>query len=113
MYMAYGHDPYDACCAGRHAPYAFRCGPDEDSARHATVAMRVESYDADWGYWTQDASRYTEDKTELDDDWLWEKIKLWNKEGHAMAAEQVERALIGLSSYHCAANQESSNGIKG
>lgn len=21
---------------------------------HATVAMRVESYDADWGYWSQD-----------------------------------------------------------
>ncbi|CAK8989720.1 unnamed protein product, partial [Durusdinium trenchii] len=37
-----------------HAPYAFRCGKDEASAVHATVAMRVESYDADWGYWSQD-----------------------------------------------------------
>ena len=39
--------------AGTHAPYAFRCGKDEESARHATVAMRLESYDANWGYFTQ------------------------------------------------------------
>lgn len=38
---------------GTHAPYAFRCGKDEESARHATVAMRLESYDANWGYFTQ------------------------------------------------------------
>ena len=39
--------------AGTHAPYAFRCGKDEESAQHATVAMRIESYDAKWGYFTQ------------------------------------------------------------
>ena len=63
--------------------------------------MRVESYDADWGYWTQDASRYTEDKTELDDDWLWEKIKLWNKEGHAMACNtrQNYKGILNCHAY--------------
>jgi hypothetical protein len=45
--------PNGSVCAGTHAPYAFRCGKDEESAQHATVAMRIESYDANWGYFTQ------------------------------------------------------------
>lgn len=70
---------------GTHAPYAFRCGKDEASAVHATVAMRVESYDADWGYWSQDASSFTDGETELSDEWLWDKLKAWNQEGQALA----------------------------
>eukprot|EP00913_Durusdinium_trenchii_P013712 g12874.t1 len=69
---------------GTHAPYAFRCGKDEASAVHATVAMRVESYDADWGYWSQD--RYEPSRAgDIGDEWLWDKLKAWNQEGQALA----------------------------
>jgi len=70
---------------GTHAPYAFRCGKDEESAQHATVAMRIESYDANWGYFTQDASAFSDGEVELTDEWVWEKLKEWNHAGHALA----------------------------
>ncbi|CAJ1421908.1 unnamed protein product [Effrenium voratum] len=68
-----------------HSPYSFTCGPDEASASHCTVHMRIQSYDANWSYATVDASIMTECETQLSDDWVWEKLKQWNGEGQALA----------------------------
>ena len=72
---------------GTHAPYTILCGKDQASASHATVYMRLESYDGAWDYWTQDASVMCEGQTEISDNWLWSKLMSWSLEGHSMACD--------------------------
>mmetsp|Transcript_31453 Transcript_31453/g.55706 ORF Transcript_31453/g.55706 Transcript_31453/m.55706 type:complete len:477 (+) Transcript_31453:46-1476(+) len=72
---------------GVHAPYTILCGKDKDTAKHATVYMRLESYDGNWDYWTQDGSALCDNKTELSDDWLWSKLVSWNADGNSLACD--------------------------
>lgn len=67
-----------------HSPYVLLCGKEEGSAKHATVHMRLQSYDAGWGFWGQDASVMCEGQVELSDDWLWGKLCAWNGEGYSL-----------------------------
>ncbi|CAE7741489.1 SLC4A4 [Symbiodinium sp. CCMP2456] len=67
-----------------HSPYVLLCGKEEGSAKHATVHMRLHSYDAGWGFWGQDASVMCEGQVELSDDWLWGKLCAWNGDGYSL-----------------------------
>ncbi|CAJ1401257.1 unnamed protein product [Effrenium voratum] len=70
---------------GAHAPYALLCGQTPQTAKHATVLMRKEAYDAHWGYWGQDASALLGGKKQLSDDELWDMLKDWDKVGYSLA----------------------------
>ena len=48
---------------GSHWPHGIISGWSWFSAKHATVLMRRQSYDANWGYYTQDASKLVDGKT--------------------------------------------------
>ena len=47
---------------GSHWPHGIISGWSWFSAKHATVLIRRESYDANWGYYTQDASKLVDGK---------------------------------------------------
>ena len=47
---------------GSHWPHGIIAGWSWFTAKHATVLIRRESYDANWGYYTQDASKLVDGK---------------------------------------------------
>eukprot|EP00434_Breviolum_minutum_P012067 symbB.v1.2.010639.t1/scaffold692.1/size172456/6 len=70
---------------GSHWPHGIISGWSWFSAKHATVLIRRESYDANWGYYTQDASKLVDGKKKLSDDELWEKLQEWDAKGYSMS----------------------------
>ncbi|CAK9078051.1 Calpain-type cysteine protease ADL1 (Phytocalpain ADL1) (Protein ADAXIALIZED LEAF1) (Protein DEFECTIVE KERNEL 1) (OsDEK1) (Protein SHOOTLESS 3) [Durusdinium trenchii] len=71
--------------AGTHQPYGILTGPDEKQVTHASVYLRKTGFDAHWGYWGQDASKFCNNKTDLSDADLWSTLKSWDKEGYSIA----------------------------
>ncbi|CAJ1389461.1 unnamed protein product [Effrenium voratum] len=69
--------------------YAHLSGKSKATARHATVLMRKEGYDENWGLWGQDASSLVGGKHKLSDAELWAKLKAWDAEGMSLACGTV------------------------
>jgi len=70
---------------GSHWPHGIISGWSWFTAKHATVIQRRESYDANWGYYTQDASKLVDGKKKLEDEELWAKLRAWDDVGYSMS----------------------------
>ena len=70
---------------GMHRPFTYECGKLPFTARHATVRMRTESFDAQWTYYGEDASAMVGGRHGLEDAQFWKMLQTWDKAGCSIA----------------------------
>ncbi len=70
---------------GPHVPFSLVTGETWETSKHATVLLRKDTFDLDWGYWGQDASSLVGGKTEFSDDDLWKQLKEWDDSGYSQS----------------------------
>mmetsp|Transcript_44735 Transcript_44735/g.104230 ORF Transcript_44735/g.104230 Transcript_44735/m.104230 type:complete len:501 (-) Transcript_44735:90-1592(-) len=84
-----------------HKPFTYECGKEPFTARHATVRQRVESFDAQWTYFVEDASSMMGGQRNLTDDKLWSLLGSWNVDGCSLAcsSRQDYQGILACHAY--------------
>ena len=70
---------------GYHSPYHIITGKTPQTARHATVLMRKETFDLQYRYWGGDASSLVGGKRRFTDEEMWSTVKEWDEKGYCQS----------------------------
>ena len=70
---------------GYHSPFHIITGKTPQTARHATVYMRKETFDLQYRYFGADASSLVGGKTRFTDEEMWKMVKEWDDKGYCQS----------------------------